>query len=127
MVPCELFLGAADRPPTDRAKPGGKRHVICDGNGIPLVIQLTGANRNDSWRALSRVDAIPLLQGERGRLRPWHLIGWSHRHAEYDFQVALHDAVRFGLDRCAGGKQKNDEGGSEILEEHRHEHKKIGG
>jgi transposase len=34
-----------------------------------LAIQLTGANRNDSQQALSLVDAIPLLQGERGRPR----------------------------------------------------------
>ena len=33
------------------------------------MIQLTGANRNDSRRALSLVDAIPLLQGDRGRPR----------------------------------------------------------
>ena len=34
--------------PTDRAKPGSKRHLICDGRGIPPALQLTGANRNDS-------------------------------------------------------------------------------
>jgi transposase len=33
------------------------------------VIQLTGANRNDSQQALALVDAIPPLQGERGRPR----------------------------------------------------------
>ncbi len=32
---------------TDRAKLGSKRHLICDGRGVPLAIQLTGANRND--------------------------------------------------------------------------------
>lgn len=30
--------------PTDRAKLGSKRHLICDGDGVPLAIQLTGAN-----------------------------------------------------------------------------------
>lgn len=55
--------------PTDRAKLGSKRHLICDGRGIPLAIQLTGANRNDSQQALALVDAIPTLQGERGRPR----------------------------------------------------------
>jgi len=43
--------------------------VICDGRGVPLAVQLTGANRNDSQQALALVDAIPLLQGERGRPR----------------------------------------------------------
>jgi transposase len=64
------FWGPQTGPnPTDRAKLGSKRHLICDGQGVPLAIQLTGANRNDSQQALTLVDAIPLLQGERGRPR----------------------------------------------------------
>ena len=55
--------------PTDRAKRGSKRHLICDGRGVPLAVRLTGANRNDSQEALALVDAIPPLQGERGRPR----------------------------------------------------------
>lgn len=55
--------------PTDRAKLGSKRHLICDGRGVPPAIQLIGANRHDSQQALWLVDAIPLLQGERGRPR----------------------------------------------------------
>ena len=55
--------------PTDRAKLGSKRHLICDGRGVPLAILLTGANCNDSQQALALVDAIPFLQGERGRPR----------------------------------------------------------
>jgi transposase len=55
--------------PTDRAKRGSKRHLICDGHGVPLAVRLTGANRNDSQEALALVDAVPLLQGDRGRPR----------------------------------------------------------
>jgi len=55
--------------PTDRAKRGSKRHLICDGRGVPLAVRLTGANRNDSQEALTLVDAILPLQGERGRPR----------------------------------------------------------
>src|SRR5262249_32733546 len=65
-----VYGGAQTGPnPTDRAKCGSKRHLICDGNGVPLAVRLTGANRNDSQEALALVDAIPLLQGERGRPR----------------------------------------------------------
>jgi transposase len=65
-----VFGGLQTGPnPTDRAKLGSKRHLICDGRGIPLAVQLTGANRNDSQQALALVDAIPPLQGERGRPR----------------------------------------------------------
>ena len=46
--------------PTDRAKRGSKRHLICDGRGVPLAVRLTGANRNDSQEALALVDADPL-------------------------------------------------------------------
>ena len=55
--------------PTDRAKRGSKRHLICDGRGVPLAVRLTGANRNDSQEALALVDAIPHCTGGRGRPR----------------------------------------------------------
>ena len=55
--------------PTDRAKRGSKRHLICDGRGVPLAVRLTGANRNDSQEALALVDAIPPLHCARGRPR----------------------------------------------------------
>jgi transposase len=48
---------------------GSKRHLICDGRGVPLAVRLTAANRNDSQEALALVDAIPPLHGERGRPR----------------------------------------------------------
>jgi transposase len=64
--------------------------VICDGRGIPLVIQLTGANRNESHPALTLVDAVPFLQGKRGRprRRPDCLFGDRRYDAE---------AIRQGL------------------------------
>lgn len=33
--------------PTDRGKPGSKRHLLVDRNGIPLTVYLTAANVND--------------------------------------------------------------------------------
>jgi len=52
--------------PTDRAKRGSKRHLICDGRGVPLAVRLTGANRNDSQEALALVDAIPRCTANGG-------------------------------------------------------------
>src|SRR5262245_17349970 len=49
--------------PADRTKRGSKRHMICDGQGVPLAVRLTGANRHDSKEALPQVDAILPLQG----------------------------------------------------------------
>ena len=70
MFDARSFWGVQTGPnPTEGVKLGSKRHLICDGRGVPLAIQLTAANRNDSQQALSLVDAVPLLQGERGRPR----------------------------------------------------------
>ena len=67
---CAVCGGTQTGPnPTHRAKRGSKRHLICDGQGVPLAVRLTGANRNDSQEALALVDAIPPLQGDRGRPR----------------------------------------------------------
>jgi hypothetical protein len=54
--------------PTDRAK---REQAPSDlrGRGVPLAVRLTGANRNDSQKALALVGAIPPLHGERGRPR----------------------------------------------------------
>src|SRR5712691_889471 len=61
--------GGAQTGPTDRAKRGSNRHLICDAQGVPLAVRLTGANRNDSQEALALVDAIPPLRGKCGRPR----------------------------------------------------------
>lgn len=34
--------------PTDRGKPGSKRHLLVDRNGVPLAVWLTAANVHDS-------------------------------------------------------------------------------
>jgi len=51
--------------------------LIFDSRGIPLAIELTGANCHDSTQALPLLDAIPPLQGLRGRprCRPDCLLG----------------------------------------------------
>ena len=53
-------------------------------------MRLTGANRNDSQEALALVDAIPPLQGERGRFRcrPGCVLG------DRGYDAA---AIRYGL------------------------------
>jgi putative transposase len=45
--------------PTDRGKLGTKRHVLTDGQGIPLsVVVITAANTNDMTAAISVLDNI---------------------------------------------------------------------
>ena len=44
--------------PTDRAKLGTKRHLLTDGQGIPLSIIITAANTHDMKAAISILDNI---------------------------------------------------------------------
>ncbi len=55
--------------PTDRGRPGSKRHLITDANGIPLAVQITAANLHDSHVFEELIDAVPLIRQGRGRPR----------------------------------------------------------
>ena len=63
--------GSATGPnPTDRGKPGTKRHLVVDARGTPLGLTFTGANRHDSVMMAPTLDAIPPVgSGRRGRPR----------------------------------------------------------
>src|SRR5947199_4015225 len=80
------FWGAHTGPnPTDRAKKGCKRHLLTDGNGLPLVAQTGPANRRDEqalpgllwwlWAVLSYGWRCrpAVLQGDRGYGFPWSI------------------------------------------------------
>lgn len=58
--------------PTDRGKKGVKRHVITDERGVPIALEITGANVHDKWLVGTTLDAVPLRCG-RGVRRPKHL------------------------------------------------------
>src|SRR5215216_4368925 len=78
--------GAATGPnPTDRGKPGSKRHLVVDHNGIPLAVRLSAANAHDSLLFEPLIEGIPAVLGPRGhpgrpRCRPAKL----HADKAYD-------------------------------------------
>lgn len=55
--------------PTDRGKPGSKRHVLVDAHGIPLAVALTPANVHDSTMLEPVLDAVPPIRQCAGRPR----------------------------------------------------------
>ncbi|MCW3474951.1 IS5 family transposase [Limobrevibacterium gyesilva] len=62
--------GVATGPnPTDRGRPGTKRHLITDRRGIPLAFLLTGANVHGSMPFDDLLEAVPHVAGKRGRPR----------------------------------------------------------
>jgi putative transposase len=46
--------------PTDRAKKGVKRSLLCEGNGIPLGLTVDGANRHDMKLVEDTLKSIPV-------------------------------------------------------------------
>jgi transposase len=68
--------------PTDRGKPGTKRHVLVDANGIPLVLLLSAANVHDSRLFEPLLDAVPPIRQCRGR--PRKRPGKLHADKGYD-------------------------------------------
>ena len=72
--------------PTDRGKPGSKRHLVSDRRGVPLAVALTAANVHDSMAFEGLVDSIepigrPAGEPGRPRKRPAKL----HADKGYDF------------------------------------------
>ncbi|NYS79171.1 transposase [Halomonas glaciei] len=63
--------GSAIGPnPTDRGRPGTKRHLLTDRQGVPLAILLSGANMNDSVPLAALLDSVqPVSSGRPGRPR----------------------------------------------------------
>jgi IS5 family transposase len=76
--------GEATGPnPTDRGKPGSKRHVLVDAGGIPLAFALTPANVHDSTVLEPVLDAVPPIRQCRGR--PRKRPGKLHADKGYDY------------------------------------------
>ena len=55
--------------PTDRGKPGTKRHLLTERGGLPLAKLLSGANRHDSVVFDHLLDAVPPVRQPNGRRR----------------------------------------------------------
>ncbi|MFF5933902.1 IS5 family transposase [Streptomyces sp. NPDC012508] len=66
-----------------RGKPGSKIHLICDRNGLPLSLGISGANMHDSQGLEPLVRGIPPIRSRRGprRRRPAKL----HADKGYDY------------------------------------------
>ena len=75
MPRCPLKGGARDQAaaeeigqnPTDRGKPGSKRHVLVDRQGTPLAIWLTPASVHDGQLLTALVDAVEPIYRPRGQ------------------------------------------------------------
>jgi transposase len=79
--------GEATGPnPTDRGKAGSKYHVLCDRHGLPLHVQLTGANTHDSTMLVPLLETNPGVRERAGRPgRPRRRPDKLHADKGYDY------------------------------------------
>jgi transposase len=69
MVKAPLALEAVGPSPTDRGKKGTKRSVLVDGNGIPLSLVVSGAQRHDVALLEPTLDRMVVRRPRRVRRR----------------------------------------------------------
>lgn len=72
--------------PTDRRKLGSKHHVVTDGHGIPLQVELSGANTHDIRHLFSLVVNIPQVRGKPGHPKSRPAAAYADR--AYDSEPA---------------------------------------
>jgi transposase len=62
--------GEATGPsPVDRGKTGSKHQLVTDGQGVPLVLEVTPANLPDANQTVLLIDAVPPIAGQPGHPR----------------------------------------------------------
>lgn len=59
--------------PTDRAKIGTKRSVLTDGRGVPVGLEVAGANRPDMTLVGATLESIPTPRPKSTLKKPQHL------------------------------------------------------
>ena len=69
-----LICGAATGPnPTDRGKKGTKRSTLCEGHGLPLAVEVAGANVPDMKLTAQTLDCVVVERPEPTPEQPQHL------------------------------------------------------
>jgi IS5 family transposase len=101
--------------PTDRGRPGTKRHLIVDAGGIPLAVLLSPANHHDSRAFEPLLASIPPLRRRRAG-RPRRRPEKVHADKAYDIPRCRAHLRRRGI-RCRIARKGIDS--SERLGRHR--------
>lgn len=73
MTKAPLGGQATGKNPTDRAKIGTKRSLLTDGQGVPLGIEVSGANTHDKRLVKATLKSIPIQRPEPTSKKPQHL------------------------------------------------------
>jgi putative transposase len=90
LLPAPLGGSATGSNPTDRAKCGTKRHLLIDGNGAPLGLHLSGAQRHDmKGLAALLTSGLLVARPKPSRRKRQHLcLDKAYDYAEIDQLLA---------------------------------------
>jgi transposase len=106
------------RNPTDRGKKGCKRHVLCDAEGVPLVVQTGPANQRDDAKVEDLLEAFPVLSD--GKTKEVHVLPKALMGDRgYGFPHLIAVVVLFGILSLLSPRGKDKPHGSG-LGEHRY-------
>ena len=98
-VPAPLGGKKTGKNPTDRGKLGSKRHILVDGRGAPLAIEISGADSHDKNYAVILLDST-IVPRPKTIYRVHHLLGDKGydaadiRQAAHERQYRVHIARR---------------------------------
>ena len=80
--------------PTDRSKQGCKRHVLVDQQGVPVAMEIAGANRPDMKLLEQTLDQIVIERPTPTSRRPQHLcLDKGYDYADCDATVEQHRLI----------------------------------
>lgn len=79
--------------PTDRAKQGTKRSLLCEGAGVPIGIEVAGANVNDFKLLSKTIASVPIARPQATEDRPQGLC----LDKGYDFREIYELVAEFGF------------------------------
>jgi len=67
------FVAKVSKNPTDRGKLGVKRSVLTDGCGVPLGVEVSGANTHDFKLLKATLDSTPIKRPKPAQRKKQHL------------------------------------------------------
>ena len=82
-----------EKNPTDRGKLGCKRHILTDGQGLPLAITLSGANRHDCPELPYLLEALQIQQAQTQPVKRQLCLDAGYISDDSELVVELHGMV----------------------------------
>ena len=92
--------------PTDRAKSGVKRSLLVEGEGLPIGLDVDGANRNDMKMVQATLESIPVERPEPTAAKPQGMC--MDKGYDYDEVRTIVEEFGFTSHICSRGEEAKE-------------------